>query len=148
MAKSTQLQTAEAVVSAFNSMDIDTIISYRTPGCMRYILPSTLGHPPTDNARYASHLQKLKPIFKNFSLTVNDVVEDKEAHRICMWLKARADTLAGEYVNEYMWTLDFTEDGTKITKVNEFVDTVMNHDFYPKLSAAMKAHQAAQKSST
>lgn len=54
-----------------------------------------------------------------------------------MYLRARADTLAGEYVNEYMWTLNFDDSETKITRVDEFVDTVMNRDFWPKLKAAM-----------
>lgn len=145
MASSKQRQTAEALVEAFGRMDIDTIMSYRSPDCMRYILPSTLGHSPTNNEQYRSHLEKLKPIFSNFSLTVNDILEDKEASRICMYLRARADTLAGEYINEYMWTLDFDQSGTKITKVNEFVDTNMNRDFWPKLSQAMKDHKAAQQ---
>ena len=144
MAKTTQRETAEAVVEAFNRMDIDAIMSYRSTDCMRYILPSTLGHVPTDNEQYRSHLEKLKPIFSNFALTINDVIEDRDSGRICMYLRARADTLAGEYINEYMWTLDFDEADTKITKVNEFVDTVMNRDFWPKLSQAMKQHRDGQ----
>lgn len=144
MSKSTQRQTAEAVVEAFNRMDIDTIISYRSPDCQRHILPSTLGHPPTNNDQYKASLERLKPIFSDFSLVVKDVLEDKENRRIAMYLQARADTLAGEYVNEYQWTLDFNGTGTKITKVSEFVDTVMNRDFWPKLLHAMKEHKAAQ----
>ena len=41
-----------------------------------------------------------------------------------MSLSARADTAAGEYVNEYMWLLDFDESGTKITRSKEYSDTV------------------------
>jgi len=148
MAKSTQRETAEAVVAAFNTMDIDKIISYRSPDCIRYILPSTMGHAPTNNEQYRSHLEKLRPIFQNFSLTVRDVIEDREARRICMWLTARADTLAGEYINEYMWTLDFDETETKITKVNEFVDTVVNRDFWPKLQKAMAEQRAKKEASS
>ncbi|KAK4543483.1 hypothetical protein LTR36_005626 [Oleoguttula mirabilis] len=142
MTASTQRQTAEAVVGAFNRMDNEAIISHRSPDCIRYILPSSLGLKPTNNDQYKSQLDKLKLIFHNFCLTINDVVEDEKARRICMWLSARADTAAGEYINEYMWTLDFDETGTKITKVNEFVDTVVNRDFWPRLSEAMRAHQA------
>ena len=143
MSKSTQRQTAEAVVEAFNRMDIDTIISYRSDDCMRHILPSTLGHPPTNNEKYRASLERLIKVFSNFSLTINDVVEDRGSRRICMYLRARADTLAGEYINEYMWTLSFDESGTKITQVKEFVDTLMNRDFWPLLLAAMKEHQQA-----
>lgn len=146
MSKSTQRQTAEAVVDAFNRMDIDAIISYRSDDCMRHILPSTLGHPPTNNEKYRASLERLIKIFRNFSLTINDVIEDSESKRICMYLRARADTLAGEYINEYMWTLSFNESGTKIIEVKEFVDTVMNRDFWPLLLAAMKEHQKASVS--
>lgn len=138
MAQSTQKQTALAVVAAFNRMDVEAIISHRSPGCMRHILPSSLNLAPMNNTEYATQLQKLTAVFQNFDLTVHDVVEDREAHRIVMWLKARADTLAGEYVNEYMWTLDFDETGEKIIRMHEFVDTVVNREFWPKLSAALK----------
>lgn len=138
MAQSTQRQTALAVVAAFNRMDVEAIISHRSPGCMRHILPSSLNLAPMNNTEYATQLQKLTAVFQNFNLTVHDLVEDREAHRIVMWLKACADTLAGEYINEYMWTLDFDETGEKIIRMHEFVDTVVNREFWPKLSAALK----------
>jgi ketosteroid isomerase-like protein len=137
MSKSTRRQTAEDVVAAFNEMDIDKIMSYRSDDCVRHILPSTLKLSPTSNDKYRAQLEQLKPIFSNFGLTCYDVIEDEKANRICMYLRARADTLAGEYVNEYMWTLNFDDSETKITRVDEFVDTVMNRDFWPKLKAAM-----------
>lgn len=144
MSPTKQKQTALAVVAAFNNMDIDAIISHRAPSCMRHILPSSLNIPPSNNTEYAEHLQKLIPVFSNFNLTVQDTVEDKDAHRIVMWLKAQADTLAGEYKNEYMWTLDFDETGEKIVRMHEFVDTLVNRDFWPKLSKAMKEYRKAQ----
>ena len=144
MTSSAQRQTALAVVAAFNSMDVETIISHRSPGCMRHILPSTLNLSPMNNTEYQTQLQKLIAVFSNFNLTVHDILEDREAHRIVMWLKARADTLVGEYVNEYMWTLDFDDTGEKIIRQHEFVDTVMNRDFWPKLSAALKEMRKSQ----
>lgn len=142
MLQSPQRQTAEAVVAAFNVMDIEKIMSFRSSSCMRHIVPASLGLEPQDNARFLAALQRLRPIFENFSLTINDVVEDQQARRICMWLSARADTAAGEYINEYMWTMDFDESGEKLIQVREFVDTVVNKEFWPKLAAAMKTHGA------
>jgi ketosteroid isomerase-like protein len=69
---------------------------------------------------------------------VHDIVEDRDARRLVMWLKARADTLAGEYVNEYMWTLDFDETGEKIVCMREFVDTIVNREFWPKVAGVLK----------
>ena len=45
--------------------------------------------------------------------------------------------MAGEYVNEYMWLLDFDESGEKITCSKEYSDTILARDFFPKLKAAM-----------
>ena len=148
MTTSVQRQTAEAVVNAFNNMDVDAIISHRSPDCTRHFLPLSMGLKPQDNATYATSLHQLREIFHNFSLTVSDIIEDKEAHRICLWLSARADTAAGEYVNEYNWLLDFDETGTKITCSKEFSDSLMAKEFFPKLQAAMRAHQAGNPGRT
>ncbi|KAF2773602.1 hypothetical protein EJ03DRAFT_102049 [Teratosphaeria nubilosa] len=146
--KSTQRATAEALVQAFNDMDIDKIISCRSPDCQRIILPASLKHAPTDNQQYEQSLRKLKAIFYNFELKVQDLMEDVAARRIVMYLQARADTQAGEYVNEYMWTLDFDESGEKVVRSTEFVDAVVNVEFWPKLAAAMRKHVEQQRLTT
>ncbi|CAD6592061.1 MAG: hypothetical protein ASARMPRED_005961 [Alectoria sarmentosa] len=137
MTISQQRKTAEAVVAAFNNMDVDGIMAYRSPDCLRHMIPKSLGFKPQDNARYGDLLHQLTAIFDNFSCTINDLVEDKQANRICLYLSARGDTLIGEYVNEYMWLLDFDEDGEKIICSKEYSDTAMARDFFPKLQAAM-----------
>ncbi|KAK4697978.1 hypothetical protein P7C71_g197, partial [Lecanoromycetidae sp. Uapishka_2] len=144
MTVSTRRRTAEALVAAFNNMDVDTIISYRSPNCIRRFLPLSMGLGEQDNATYRTSLLKLRAIFHNFSLKISDLIEDDTANRICLSLKARADTVAGEYVNEYMWLLDFDKTGTKITLSQEYSDTVMERDFSPKLKAAMAKQQAAR----
>lgn len=53
-----------------------------------------------------------------------------------MHLKARADTAAGEYLNEYIWTLHFDSQG-RIEEQKEYVDVGVNRDFYPKLQKAL-----------
>ena len=129
--------TAEAVVAAFNSMDVDGIISHRSPDCLRNFIPKSMGFPPQDNATYGDSLHQLTGVFHNFSCTIIDLLEDKQANRICLYLRARGDTVAGEYVNEYMWLLDFDESGEKITCSKEYSDTALARDFFPKLAAAM-----------
>ena len=47
----------------------------------------------------------------------------------------------GEYINEYVWFLKFDEDETQIVESKEFVDTIMNRDFFPKLAKAMREQQ-------
>ena len=136
-----QRHTAEAVVAAFNIMDVPAIMSHRAPNCTRTFLPPSMNIPPQNNTTYQASLQKLLLVFHNFSLTINDLLEDKEARKISLWLSARAETLAGEYVNEYVWLLEFNEEG-KITASREFSDSVMEREFYPKLRDAMQQQQA------
>ena len=112
---------------------------------MRYILPSSMAHTE-NNEQFRASMIKLKQIFKTFSLTIHDVVEDQDARKICMYLKARADTLAGEYVNEYMWTLDFDESGSKITKVVEFVDSTASRENKGIIMGALKLYAGSGES--
>lgn len=137
MTISPQRRTAEAVVAAFNNMDVNSIISHRSTECLRHFIPKSLGFPPQNNATYGNSLHQLHGVFRNFSCTINDLLEDKQANRICLYLTARGDTMAGEYVNEYMWLLDFDESGEKITCSKEYSDTILARDFFPKLKAAM-----------
>jgi len=133
MSPSPQLRTAERLVAAFNEMDIPAIMSVRSRECTRQFLPQSMNLPNQDNAAYEKSLRWLISAFRNFNLTIQDTIEDLEARKICMWLVARADTAAGEYANEYIWLMAFDESGKKITSINEYVDTVMQKDFFPKL---------------
>ena len=136
---SAQKRTALSLVSAFNNQDVSAIAAHRTPECLRHLHPLSMAQPPQNTATYADSLTKLNAIFYNFSLKIDDLVEDTQNHRICMWLTARADTMAGEYVNEYVWLLDFDETGKKIVRSKEYSDSVMARDFFPKLKEAMMA---------
>lgn len=86
---------------------------------------------------YEKSLRSLATVFQNFHLDVHEVLEDADARKVVMWLSARADTAAGEYVNEYMWVLAFDEGGEKVVEVKEFVDAVVHRDFWPRLQESM-----------
>jgi hypothetical protein len=51
-----------------------------------------------------------------------------------MHASSAADTKIGLYTNEYALSLSFTEDGTEITKIDEFVDLVYSAKFFAKLA--------------
>ncbi|KAL8692985.1 MAG: hypothetical protein Q9218_002102 [Villophora microphyllina] len=142
MPDSTQKRAALSLVDAFNRMDVPAIIAHRHPSCRRHFYPTAMAQPAQDNATYAKSLNSLHAIFRNFFLVIDDLVEDLSSHRICMWLSARADTAAGEYVNEYVWLLDFDETGKKIVRSKEFSDSLMARDFFPKLKEAMASQRA------
>lgn len=135
--------TALAIVAAFNEMDIPTILSHRHPSALRTFVPASLGAPQSKTA-YASSLHSLRAIFKNFSLVVNDMLEDKEARKICLWCSARADTVVGEYVNEYVWLMEFDEEGLVMAS-KEYSDTAAQREFWPRLKEAMGRGQREEE---
>ncbi|CAO1596980.1 hypothetical protein XANCAGTX0491_000807 [Xanthoria calcicola] len=146
MPDSPQRRTALALVESFNRMDVPAIIAPRTPSCLRHFYPTAMAQPPQDTTSYAKSLQSLRTIFRNFSLTLDELIEDAsnpQRPRICMWLSAKADTAAGEYVNEYVWLLDFDESGERIVRTKEYSDNVMARDFFPKLKEAMGRERKA-----
>ena len=152
---SQERQTADAIVTAFNAMDIDRIISLRTPDCQRVFLPSSLNYNPQSNDSYRANLMGMKSIFTSFSITVNDVIEGTsevssagddgaiakggivERKKIVMFVSARGDTPVGEYRNEYVWKMAFEEGGTRVSEWVEYVDVGMTRDFYPLLRGEM-----------
>ncbi|KAL8811416.1 MAG: hypothetical protein Q9200_001819 [Gallowayella weberi] len=151
MPDSSQKRTALALVDAFNRMDVPAIIAFRDPACLRHFYPTAMAQNPQDTRSYAQSLTALHAIFRNFSLTIDELIEDSSnptRPRICMWLSAKADTAVGEYVNEYVWLLDFNETGEKIVRTKEFSDNLMARDFFPKLREAMgkeRERKAAEK---
>lgn len=100
-----------------------------------------------------SSLRSLTTVFHNFELEVQETIEDARARKVVLFLCARADTVVGEYRNEYVWVLEFegVGDGVgeggegeggdgvgpRIVRQVEFVDSVMARDFFPKLKEAM-----------
>ncbi|MCJ1411287.1 hypothetical protein MMC19_005375 [Ptychographa xylographoides] len=122
-------------------MDLSAIIAFRSSDCVQQILPLSLKLPPQDNATYAKRLGYVIPAFRNFNLTVQDIVEDVKACKICMWLSASANSTAGEYLNEYMWIMEFDKTGEKLISMKEFVDTAMQKEFFPKLQKSLAQEQ-------
>jgi len=144
MASTAQRKTADALVDTFNSMSIPDIIALRNPGCQRTILPYSLQYPPQSNETYRSQLQSIIPAFRNFSLTVYEIIEDVQQRKTIMHLKARADTAAGEYLNEYIWILKFDEEGM-IEDQKEYVDVGVQPRLLPEAAKGVDGHEKRKR---
>ena len=133
-----QRQTADALLAAFNRMDIPAMMALRSPDCTQQIVPLRFGFRVQKNTEYLRRMNFIVQAFDNFHLEVNEVIEDVEARKIVMWLSARGDTKVGVYRNEYMWTMEFDGSGEKIVKIKEFVDAAMIKEFYPQLKESIR----------
>ena len=137
---SKERQTADALVAAFNSWDIDTIIALRTPECKRVFLPSSLKYPAQDNEKFRAILLGWKSVLNPLEVTVTDVIEGTSIEtgkkKIVLYIIARGDTPVGAYNDECVWKMGFDDSGGKISEWSEYIDVVSDHQYIdlPKLS--------------
>jgi ketosteroid isomerase-like protein len=130
----TQKATARTFIDAYNAWDIEAIMDYRTPECLQQVLPSSMGKPAKNNTEYRTYFESIMPLFSNFTVKVHKELHDIEARTSLIHASSRADTAVGRYANEYALILSFTKDRTKVTKIEEFVDSAYTTQFFAKLT--------------
>ncbi|KAI0534836.1 hypothetical protein GGR58DRAFT_504932 [Xylaria digitata] len=136
-------QTALAVIDSYNKWSIEAIMGLRAEDCVTQILPRSLGRPAMDNATYETWFKSMMPYFKDFTVTIDDVIEDPAGNKVAIRARSTASTEIGPYNNEYVVILHMNEAGDKITKFLEFVDSSNSVTFFPKLQ-----EHIAQKANT
>jgi ketosteroid isomerase-like protein len=75
-------------------------------------------------------------------VTVHQMVHDAEAGVSVIHAASSAMTSVGPYENEYSLFFYYTEDGKKIKKIDEFVDSKYTAGFFPKLNIGGKPTDA------
>ncbi|KAI1262154.1 hypothetical protein F5Y18DRAFT_161562 [Xylariaceae sp. FL1019] len=126
-------QTALAVIDAYNEWSIDAIMALRSDDCVQCILPKSLGRPEMTNEAYRAYFGAMIPLFTDFKVEIKDVFEDAAANKVVIWATSTASTPVGPYANEYTLMLYFNEDGSRVVRFNEFVDSANSVTFFPKL---------------
>lgn len=91
-----------------------------------------------NNTAYRAFFGATLPFFKNFHVVVDEVFEDVAGNKVAMWCRSTADSVAGPYKNEYVMMFHFTEDGSKIVRVREFVDSALSVYNFKKLNAKVE----------
>ncbi|KAL8927353.1 MAG: hypothetical protein Q9172_001432 [Xanthocarpia lactea] len=126
-------QTAQALVTAYNTWTLENIMDIRASNCINYILPRSLSQKPMNNEEYIAFFAPSIPLFRNFRLTIHDIVVDESDRKVVMHLTSTASTDIGKYYNEYMLKLHMTEDCRKVDKFEEFVDSGYSAKYMAKL---------------
>lgn len=71
---------------------------------------------------------------------MREIVHDVARGTAAVYATSQADTpLPGEkWTNEYTIFISFTEDGTKVSRLEEMVDSAFYRDFFPKMQQYFK----------
>jgi ketosteroid isomerase-like protein len=69
------------------------------------------------------------------------IVNDTEEHVAVVHAKGFAETEFAPYRNEYAFFLFFDEEGRKVRRIEEFVDSKFSGGFFEKMQAYLKTQQ-------
>lgn len=140
------MKTAQAVIDGYNAWDIDAILAYRSPNCQHQVLPSSMGRVSQNNDEYRIYLSTIMPLrylypsqwyraklLRLWQVVIHKAVHDAEMHTCVIRASSTADTEIGPYANEYMLSLEFTEDGKQVKAFDEFVDSDYSERFFASL---------------
>jgi hypothetical protein len=136
--------TALAMVSAFNAMDLNAIMSdsWRSPSCVLQYLPLSLERPSLTNDQFKEYFAPRMPTFSNPRITVNDIVVDEKERKVWVWASGTADNVVGPYRNEYVIMMRCGEDG-RAEWIGEFLDSYSTLNFGPKLSKYLEEQSSS-----
>lgn len=126
-------QTAEAFINSYDqekcAEDITNLSTTLTPDCKRYISPSNTddGSPALSNSDYETLQSREFSLAAARSIEIRDITVDEVQRKAAVYSLHRI-TLNEEsggktWEFEIMFTLWMTREGTKIERINQFVDS-------------------------
>lgn len=128
-------QTLQGWMDDFNTNTPEGLIANRTPACKQLMMPESELFPPRSNDEYKAFMSPCFQFMEDFHLKVSDKVApiiDAETRTAAVHLTSNAGTPIGPYINSYVFTLRFSEDGKQIDEVIEFGDTAATAAFVPR----------------
>lgn len=138
------LETAIALVEAFETWTVDAILAKRSAKSTQHFLPGSLGRRELDVEGFRQHIEHIMPLIPD-GFKVNayykEPIVDEAARKVVVFAKCSANTTVGPYENEYIFVITLNEDGTLADKVEEFLDSQLVRELESRL-AAFKEQQS------
>lgn len=150
----TMRATADAWLTGFKHWNVDELVAPRADDCLHEIYPTTLGLPPSTNADFRAFFEPLKS-FKDTEVSgqcawpmlhekiandgtqvkVHAQIFDSEARSWCVHMDMWATTPVGPFHNEFVFMLFFNEEGSKVVRIREMMDSLYASTFFAKMAA-------------
>ncbi|KAI7221580.1 hypothetical protein KC333_g1648 [Hortaea werneckii] len=130
--------TAQAVCDGYEKWEIDAVMAPRTQDCIHHLGPKSLGRPFRNNQQYCAYFSTVQAIFHDFkvgqlNIEVADQVFDVDQKKAALHIFGSASSPVGKYEQEYSWFLTFNEDGTKVKRIEEMIDSSYLAEFFKRL---------------
>ncbi|MCJ1399415.1 hypothetical protein MMC11_002617 [Xylographa trunciseda] len=137
-----QAATLDKFLAAWKNQSAEDTVALWSDDFTQRLLPLSLGTPLNSRAEAEVVYPKLTESLKNWKLEIKEAVHDAARGTAAVYATSLADTpLPGEkWTNEYAIFLSFTEDGTKVSRLEEMVNTAFYRDFFPKFQQYLMEH--------
>ncbi|OQN97941.1 hypothetical protein B0A48_16245 [Cryoendolithus antarcticus] len=134
-----QKATVSDFIDYFTKWELDAVAGLCAPGFVRVQQPSTsLGESEETAEVMFARLQGMSALFDSpLTYGTKNFVHDGEAHKSSFEFVIKVDTKLGPLELQGVMMQTFTEDGKKVTRVDEFLDSKMLEAFMAKVTAAM-----------
>lgn len=140
-----QRDVALAFIASFEHLDGDANIALRASNCTQTILPTSLGYKADmTNDEWATHFSTLTSIITTFPVIPIEVLES--GNQVTIWARGRArfrslpdinshtEGWPDFFENEYVFVFVFDDDGQKITRILEMVNSASVEKIRPFMS--------------
>ncbi|PYH86366.1 hypothetical protein BO82DRAFT_350101 [Aspergillus uvarum CBS 121591] len=129
---SIQAATLRRFISAWEKWDAQEWISTFSDDFQQVTLPHSLNIPVRSRKEVEIVLPALVATVRSYQLQIHHVIHDPEHHKAVVYAASTGKLPWGDWNLEYAAFLTFTEDGRKIARLEEMLDTAFLQDFGPK----------------
>ncbi|RAL16200.1 nuclear transport factor 2 family protein [Aspergillus homomorphus CBS 101889] len=129
---STQAATLQRFITAWERWDAQEWISTFSEDFEQATLPLGLNIPVRSRKEVEVVLPALVATVKSYKLQIHHVIHDPENNKAAVYAASTGKLPWGDWNLEYSAFLKFSEDGEKVARLEEMLDTAFLQDFGPK----------------
>ncbi|KAJ5245024.1 hypothetical protein N7489_005120 [Penicillium chrysogenum] len=137
---STQAATLQRFISAWEKWEAQEWISTFSDDFQQVTMPLGLNIPPRTRKEVEVILPALMATVDSYELTIHHVVHDAEHNKAAVYATSKGLLPWGDWNLEYSIFITFTEDGEKVARLEEMLDTAFLQDFGPKFGKYLQDH--------
>lgn len=126
MSNSTRMKTTQALLDGYSSLDVEQLTASLSRDFTHQVLPESLAMPVRNAKQFAVHATEIFSVFGEFRMHPKAIFEDQGRNAVVVHARMEGVLKVSneEWLNECVMIISFSEDGTEVIKVTEFVDSV------------------------
>ncbi|KAK5075030.1 hypothetical protein LTS08_001887 [Lithohypha guttulata] len=131
----TQRNTLETFIQGWRGWTPEGMMATFSDDCTQSALPFTMHQPQRNMQDIKAALPKLIRVVDNYELKIHNIVHDTTNGKAAIYAISKGDTPFGDWNMEYAVFVEFNEDGDKIVKLEEMLDSGFMREFAPKFGS-------------